>query len=303
MMPPAGDKEQDRPLVEHRRDHGDIGQMCAAIIGVVQDKAVALIDRALIVTDHRPHRLAHRTQMHRHMRRIGDQRARRIENCTGEIKPLLDIDRQGRVLQRIAHLFGERHEQIVEHLEHHRIAGGADRNTGSAAHHAAQHQIANRRHLRLPARFDNRRSRGLDDQCRSVNPAFRRHPVTVIDGCGDKCAGHIGLDAADRCRLAGYIVCLALQIKSMANRLDRDCRRDHALARHDKAEARTIGGLIGGNHFWNRAKRHLERGIRSIIAQMQKSLYFNLFWRDLLSQNLITGNRCQLVKLTCDARQ
>ena len=261
MMTPTRDKKQNLALIEHRRDHGDIGQMRAAIIGVVQNKSVAFIDRPLIVPDHRPHRLAHRAKMHRHVRCIGDQRSCRIENRTGEIQPFLDIDRQRRVLQRKAHLFGNRHEQIIEHLEHHRIACRANRHLGHPGHHAAQHQIAKRRHFRLPAGLDNRCSRCLDDQRRPVNPASRRHRVAVIDGRSDKIAAHIGLGTADRCGLTTHRQRFAFQIKCMANRLHRDRCGNHALARHDKAKARAIGRLIGADHLRHRAKRHLERGV------------------------------------------
>ena len=71
--------------------------------------------------------------MHRHVRRIGDQRAVGGEHRAGEIEPLLDVHRIGGVLQRHAHLLGDRHEQVVEHFQHHRIGLGADRALRAAA--------------------------------------------------------------------------------------------------------------------------------------------------------------------------
>ena len=65
--------------------------------------------------------------MHRHVRRVGDQVARGIEQRAGEVEPLLDVDRVGGVLQPQAHLLGDGHEQVVEDLEHHRVGLGADR--------------------------------------------------------------------------------------------------------------------------------------------------------------------------------
>ena len=66
--------------------------------------------------------------MHRHVRRVGDQRPSCVEHRAGEVEPLLDVHRIGGVLQRDAHLLGDRHEQVVEHLQHHRVGFGADRN-------------------------------------------------------------------------------------------------------------------------------------------------------------------------------
>ena len=64
--------------------------------------------------------------MHRHVRRVGDERAVRREHRAGEVEPLLDVDRIGGVLQRHPHLLGNRHEQVVEHFKHHRVGIGAD---------------------------------------------------------------------------------------------------------------------------------------------------------------------------------
>ena len=65
--------------------------------------------------------------MHRHVRGIGHQCAVGGEDRTGEVEPLLDVDRVGGVLQRHSHLLGDRHEQVVEHFEHDRIGISADR--------------------------------------------------------------------------------------------------------------------------------------------------------------------------------
>ena len=54
--------------------------------------------------------------MHRNMRRVGNQSARRVEQCTGEIEPLLDVDRSRGRLECHPHLLGDSHEQIVEYF-------------------------------------------------------------------------------------------------------------------------------------------------------------------------------------------
>ncbi len=64
--------------------------------------------------------------MHRDVRRVGDQPSASVKDGAGEIEPLLDVDRARGVLQRVAHLLGDRDEQIVEDLEHHRIGALAD---------------------------------------------------------------------------------------------------------------------------------------------------------------------------------
>jgi len=100
--------------------------MRAAVIGRVDGVGVAGPDLAFVLADHGLNRAVHRAEMHRHVRSIGDQRAVAVEYRTGEVEPLLDIDRIRGVLQRNAHLLGDRHEKIDEHFEHHRIGVGAD---------------------------------------------------------------------------------------------------------------------------------------------------------------------------------
>ncbi len=62
-------------IVEHRRAHGDVGQMGAAVVGRVEHIDVAGPDVAGILADDGLDRAVHRAEMHRHVRRVGDQRA------------------------------------------------------------------------------------------------------------------------------------------------------------------------------------------------------------------------------------
>ena len=140
MMAARGDVEEDflAGVVEHRRHHRDVGQMRAAIIGRVEREDVAGMDVARIEADDGLDRAVHRAEMHRHVRRVGDQRAGAVEDRAGEIQPLLDVDRIGGVLQRHAHLLGDRHEEVVEHFQHDRVGLGAERRLPALLLDAAQ---------------------------------------------------------------------------------------------------------------------------------------------------------------------
>ena len=68
--------EQDLALagVEDRRADRDVGQMRAAVIGRVDRIDVARRDPALVLADDGLDRAVHRAEMHRHVRRVGDER-------------------------------------------------------------------------------------------------------------------------------------------------------------------------------------------------------------------------------------
>ena len=119
----AGHVEPDVVLFrgEDRGDHGDVGQVGAAVVGVVEDIDVAAADPAAVALDHHLDGLAHGAEVHRHVRGVGDQAAVGVEDRAGEVEPLLDVDRVRGGLQAHAHLFGHRHEQVVEDLQHHRV--------------------------------------------------------------------------------------------------------------------------------------------------------------------------------------
>ena len=102
---------------EDGSDHGDVGEVGAAVVRVVEDVDVAAAD-ARVALDHHLDRLAHGAQVHRHVRRVGDQAAVGVEDRAGKVEPLLDVDRVRGGLQAHPHLFGDRHEQVVEDLEH-----------------------------------------------------------------------------------------------------------------------------------------------------------------------------------------
>ena len=176
MVAARGHPEQDALLrvVEHRRAHRDVGQVGAAVIGRVDDVDVARRDLALVLADDGLDRAIHGAEMHRHVRRIGDQRAVGGEHRAGEVEPLLDVDRIGGVLQRHAHLLGDRHEQIVEHFEHHRIGRGADRALPLERDSALEHEMVLRRDRGLPAVLHHDGLMRLDDDGGAIDPVAGR---------------------------------------------------------------------------------------------------------------------------------
>ena len=73
------------------------------------------------------------------------------------------------VLQAIAHLLGNRHEQIAEDLEHDRIGIGADGMKAGARRHAAENQVAAQADGGTPAEVNNRGCGGITDDRRTVD--------------------------------------------------------------------------------------------------------------------------------------
>ncbi len=93
--------------------------------------------------------------MHRHVWGVRDQVTCFIEQCAGEVQALFDVHRRRGVRQRDAHLFGDGHEQIVEHFEQHRIGLRTDGVFTPQRLHPSQDQMIERRDFGLPTRLDH----------------------------------------------------------------------------------------------------------------------------------------------------
>ena len=176
---------------EHRHDHGDVRQVGAAGVGVVERERLAGRELRVARRD-RPHAGAHRAQVHRHVRRVGDQAAVGVEQGAGEVEPLLDVHRVRRPLQRRAHRLGDAHEAAVVELERDRIGassaagaalarrcrcgrGGSGRRPPSSPASPARPQIwvSARTIKRPPPRREGAGGGGLD-RPGSTSPAWRR---------------------------------------------------------------------------------------------------------------------------------
>ena len=95
--------------------------MRSTVVGRVDQVRVARTQVPAVGLHHRRDARAHRAQVHRHVRRVGNQLRLRVEDCTGEVEPLLDVYRAGGLLKHDAHLFGDMHEEPVHHLETGRV--------------------------------------------------------------------------------------------------------------------------------------------------------------------------------------
>ena len=83
--------------------------------------------------------------------------------------------------RRHAHLLGNRHEQIVEDFEHHRVGMGADGARASELLHPAQHQMVLGGQRGLPAVLDHNRLMRLDNDGGSVDLVTRQKRVARIN--------------------------------------------------------------------------------------------------------------------------
>ena len=119
-----GGRGVDEEGSEDGCDDCDVWEVGAAVVGVVEDVDVAAAD-VRVALDHHLDRLAHRAEVDRHVRGVGDQAAFTVEDRAGEVEALLDVDRVRGGLQAHAHLLGDRHEQVVEDLQHDRVGSGA----------------------------------------------------------------------------------------------------------------------------------------------------------------------------------
>ena len=261
-------------VVEHRRDHRDVGQVGAAGIGVVEHPGVTRQQVAARGGDHRLHAFTHRAEVHRHVRRVGDQLAAAVKQRTGKIEALLDVDRAGGVGERRAHLLGDRHVEVVEDLQQHRVGTGpgACRRARGAA---CQQQFAAWRYFGLPAGFDHRRCAGIGEQGGAGDARARRQRVAEVDG--RLLPSAFGIDPGPRRgrrRCRRHVRKLRGRRFVAADRLHRQ-RLDHQRAvRHQEAVALQVLRGEGGTHRFRASpvdgQRGVGAGVLDVGARMQR---------------------------------
>ncbi len=138
--------------------------MRAAVIGIVEHEHIARPHGGAVFADDGLDALAHRPEMHRHMRRVGDELALRVEQRAREVQPLLDVDRHGGVLQLHPHLLGDVHELVVEQLQPHRVDRGVVIARAGLGGLPVQFHMAGRGDAGTPAGLDEQGGVGISEQ-------------------------------------------------------------------------------------------------------------------------------------------
>ena len=73
------------------------------------------------VVDEFAHAQTHGAEVDGDVRRVDDQPALGVEQSAGEILALLDVGRDGRSLEHLAHLSGDAGESVAHEFEFHRL--------------------------------------------------------------------------------------------------------------------------------------------------------------------------------------
>src|SRR5579875_693447 len=122
-MRSAGDKAKELALTpiwiigdKDRRDHGNIGQVRAAQVRIVQENNIARREAGEVL-DRSLYRGGHGTKVHGDVRGLSDQTPPRIKTGTGVVLALFDIRRVSRASKRHAHLFRRRGKEVLEDLQ------------------------------------------------------------------------------------------------------------------------------------------------------------------------------------------
>ena len=171
------------PLHETGSDRGDVGQMGAAMEGIVTDHGVAWRQHRPLTTTDLPKQILdcipHRTQMHRDVGSIGNKSPLRVEQSTGEIQSLADIHRATGLAKPFTHALGNLHETVMEEAEIHRVwqrilLGTCAAGPGPGRHlpigdgHCLQNHTAVVQQPGHPPRLENNPCGGIQDQRRTL---------------------------------------------------------------------------------------------------------------------------------------
>ncbi|MNK60659.1 hypothetical protein D3C87_798010 [compost metagenome] len=307
MVAARADIEQDGAarFAEHGRDHRHVGQMRAAVVRVVQHVDVARPHGARIARHDGADALAHGTQVHGHVRRVGDQMALRVEDGAAEIEPLLDVDGMGRILQAQPHLLGDRHEQVIENFQHHGVGIGPHGAAFRQSDDPAQDQMAVRRHFRAPARLDDRGGIGVADDGRAIDSITRAQAVRRIQAAWPPRAGAVHVH-----RLHGRQPTRARRMgrRGHSRRIGRadgfhgNGFDDQRTRRHQKGKAFFVGRFELRLHAGHRIEQHDEGRIRAFVAQVHARHQRDAFLCHALAQQVATRQFTQLREIAGQVR-
>ncbi len=118
----AVDRPEARPLAgEHRHEDGQIGEMVAAVIGVVEQKDVARVNIVGKKLGHRLGRVGQCADMDRHMLGLGDQPAVEAADRGRKVAARIEDLRIRCAQHGLAHLFDDRQEAMPNDRRHDRI--------------------------------------------------------------------------------------------------------------------------------------------------------------------------------------
>ena len=119
----AVDRPEARRLLalEHRHKGGQIGQVVAAVIGVVEQEDVALVDVVAKELGHRLRRKGQGADMDRHMLGLGDQPAVEVADRGREVAARIEDLRIGGAQHRLAHLLDDRQQAMLDDRDDDRI--------------------------------------------------------------------------------------------------------------------------------------------------------------------------------------
>ncbi len=315
-MMAAGTDVKRRPVIQvHRRDDRDVGQMRAAVVGVVQHIHITRLHGGGILAHHGLDALAHGAQVHRHMRRVGNQVAGGVEQRTAEIEPFLDVDRVGRVLQLQAHLLGNVHEEVVEDLQQHRVHGRSCCIFDSAWRPSDEGQMVKLCQACFPAGLHDGGRILLGDDGRSRDDVTRLqvfahhqrgiHPLAAAVHAHGLNHGTTGLQITRRMQgVAGFGGGVARNDSLHRHRL-----HDQALALHQKSKSLLVGRLETRCDLCHDALRRgrtalrildHQRRIAALVAHMHAPVGGDGADADLLARQLTLGHGGQCIELGGD---
>src|SRR4029077_3583676 len=97
-------------LEEYRRHHGNVGKMCPAPVGIVEDDVITFREIIFELFQNSLHRVGHCAEMDRYVLCLGYQLSSCIEEGARVVSPLLDVGGEAGFSEDYSHLFCDRDE-------------------------------------------------------------------------------------------------------------------------------------------------------------------------------------------------